>query len=141
MKRLKNIEGKNEQELEAIRNKGERQLEAIRNFSVTSRPKEIKFSGEKNEEQEALINEIKKMDRKNSSKSFTMVHSNRKLYDFNIFKSLGQFASDIYNDAIIIKDTKEGQDELASKIKDPTKYNVRNPKRVEQTQKILKKCK
>ena len=64
MKRLKNIEGKNEQQLEAIRNQGEMQLETIRDFNVTNRPKEIKFSGEKNEEQEALINEIKEIDKK-----------------------------------------------------------------------------
>ena len=57
LERLKNIEGKNEQQLEAIRNQGERQVE---DSSVTNRAKEIKFSDEKNEEQEALINEIKK---------------------------------------------------------------------------------
>ena len=32
LKRLKNIEGKNEQQLEAIKDQGERQLEAIKNF-------------------------------------------------------------------------------------------------------------
>ena len=47
LKRLKNIEGKNEQQLEAIRSQGCRQLEAIRDFIVTNRPKEIKFNGEK----------------------------------------------------------------------------------------------
>ena len=136
MKRLKNIEGKNEKQLEAIRNQGERQLEAIRDFSVTKRPEEIKFCGEKDEEQEALINEVKKIDRKNSSKSFSIVHSNKTLYDFNMFKSLDQFASDIYDNVITIKDAKEEQDELVSKIRDLTEYNVRNEERVKQKQKI-----
>ena len=141
LKKLKNIEGKNEQQLEAIRNQGERQLEAIRDFSVTSSPKEIKFSGEENEEQKALINEIKVIDRKSSSKSFAMVHPNKKLYDFNMFKSLGQFASHIYNNFITIKDAKEEQDELVSKIRDLTEYIVRIQERVKQKQKILKNVK
>ena len=132
--RLKNTEGKNEQQLEGIRNQGERQLEQIRDFGVTNIPKEIKFSGEKNEEQEALINEIKKIDRRNSSKSFAMVHSNRKLYDFNMFKRLGQFASDFYNGVITIKDAIEEQDELVCKIRDLTEYNLRNQEKVKQKQ-------
>ena len=56
LKRLKNIEGKYDHQVEAIRNRGEGQLETIRDSSVTNRPKEIKFSGKKSEEQEALIN-------------------------------------------------------------------------------------
>ena len=138
LERLKNIEGKNEQQLEAIRNQGERQVE---DSSVTNRAKEIKFSDEKNEEQEALINEIKKIDRKNSSKSFIMVRSNKKLYAFNLFKSLSQFAFDIYNGVITIKDAKEKQDELVSKIRDLAQYNVRYEERDKQKQKILKSVK
>ena len=65
-----------------------------------------------------------------------MVHSNRKLYDFNMFKSRVQ--SDIYNSVIRIKDAKEEQDELVSKMRDLTEYNVRNQKNVKQKQKILK---
>ena len=63
LKRLTNIDGKNEQQLEAIRNQRVRQLEAIRDSSITTHLKKIKFSGEKNKEQEALINEIKKKNR------------------------------------------------------------------------------
>ena len=64
----------------------ERQLEAIRDFSATNRSKEIEISGKKNEKQKALTKEIKEINRKNSNKNFTMVHSNRTLYDFNKFR-------------------------------------------------------
>ena len=37
LKRLKNIEGKNEQQLEAIRDQGDRQLEAMKDFSAPSK--------------------------------------------------------------------------------------------------------
>ena len=70
-----------------------------------------------------------------------MVRSNKKLYHFNMLKSLGQFASDIYNGVITIKDAKEEQDELVSKIRDLTEYNVRNEKKVKQKQEILKNVK
>ena len=49
-KRLKNIEGKNEHQLEETKDQGERQLEAIRNFGATNRPKEIKFDGKESQE-------------------------------------------------------------------------------------------
>ena len=70
-----------------------------------------------------------------------MVRSNIKLYDFNMFKTLGQFASDIYNNVITIKDAKEEQDELVIKMRDLTEYNVRNKERVKQKQKIFKNVK
>ena len=49
LKRLKNIEGKNEQELEAIRDQGDRQLGAIKDFKAASKQKEIKFGDESQE--------------------------------------------------------------------------------------------
>ena len=70
-----------------------------------------------------------------------MVHLNKKLYDFNVFKILGQFFSDIYNSVITIKAAKEKQDEMVSKIGDLTEYNVRNQEKVEQKQKVLKHVK
>ena len=114
------------------------QLEAIRDFSVTNRPKEIKFIGEKNEEPKALINKVNKIYRENSSKSFSMVRSNKNLYDSNMFKSLGQFTSDIYSKVITIKDAKEEEYELVSEIRDLREYNVRNEESIKQKQKIFK---
>ena len=114
------------------------QLEAIRDFSVTNRPKEIKFIGEKNEEPKALINKVNKIYRENSSKSFSMVRSNKNLYDSNKFKSLGQFTSDIYSKVITIKDAKEEEYELVSEIRDLREYNVRNEESIKQKQKIFK---
>ena len=70
-----------------------------------------------------------------------MVRSNKKLYAFNLFKSLSQFAFDIYNGVITIKDAKEKQDELVSKIRDLAQYNVRYEERDKQKQKILKSVK
>ena len=50
MKRLKNIEGKNEQQLEAIRDQEDRKSEGIKDFSASSKQKEIKFGDEESQE-------------------------------------------------------------------------------------------
>ena len=61
LKRLKNIEGKNKQQLVAIKNQGERQLEAIRDqrekqlhaissYSAANKSHTIEFDNEKNQE-------------------------------------------------------------------------------------------
>ena len=137
-KRLKNIGGRNEQQLKVIRNQRERQLEAIRDFSAINRPKEIKFSGEKSEEQKALTKEIKEIKRKNRSKNFTMVHSNRTLYNFNKFRDLNQLVLNIYNGVITIKDAEKERDELARERRDLIDHDVRNQKKDEQKQEVLK---
>ena len=116
----------------------ERQLEAIRDFSATNRSKEIEFSGKKNEKQKALTKEIKEINRKNSNKNFTMVHSNRTLYDFNKFRDLNQFVFDIYNGVITIRDAEKEQTELASEIRDLIDYGVRSQKKDEQKQEVLR---
>ena len=66
----------------------------------------------KSEEQKALTKEIKEINRKSSSLNFTMVHSNRRLSDFNKFRYLHQFLLDIYG-VITIMDAEKEQDELA----------------------------
>ena len=38
LKRLKNIEGKNEAQLKAIKNQGKKQLDAIKNINISSKP-------------------------------------------------------------------------------------------------------
>ena len=123
LKRLKNIEGKNEQQLEAIRDQGDRQLGAIKDFKAASKQKEIKF-GVKSQESKILRYEIKKIDRGNRNKKFVMVHSNRTLYDFSRLKGLSNFVLDVYDGNISIEDAKKEQDKLESEIKNLTDYSV-----------------
>ena len=77
--------------VEAIRDQGERQLEGIRDFSATHGPEEIKFRGEENQKSEILNKDIKEINSKNRTKNFTIVHSNKTVYDFNEFRDLNQF--------------------------------------------------
>ena len=53
MKRLKNIEGKNEQQLVAIKDQGEKQLDATENYRAKKESfKGLAFLGEKQQERE-----------------------------------------------------------------------------------------
>ena len=116
LKRLKNIEGKNEQQLEATKDQGERQLEALSGYDATNKSQNIEFDIEKNQEAKELVDEIKEISRNNKNKTFACFHSNGTLYNFNKFRDIKQLGNDIVNGHISIKHTKDEQDEMKEKI-------------------------
>ena len=60
---IKNIEGKNEEQLKAIEDQGKKQLEEIKNINVSSKPlKTISYFSTINEEAKELMNNIKVID-------------------------------------------------------------------------------
>ena len=80
LKRLRNIEGKNEQQLlairdqgeiqlEAIKDQGERQLEAISIYDATNKLQKIEFDSNKNQEAKNIVDEVEEMSRKIKTKS------------------------------------------------------------------------
>ena len=48
VKRLKNIESKNKQQLEAIKHQGQRQLKAVSSYGATNNLQKLEFDSEKN---------------------------------------------------------------------------------------------
>ena len=60
MKRLKNIEGKNEQQLELIKNQGEKQLNLINKSNLEQESKELEIEIYLDPEAKRLIDEINK---------------------------------------------------------------------------------
>ena len=77
---MRNIEGKNKQQLAAIRNQGERQLEgikdqaerqleAISNYGATNKSQKVKFDGEKNQKAKELVDEVGEISKKINTKS------------------------------------------------------------------------
>ena len=85
LKKLKNIEGKNEEQLKAIEDQGKKQLEEIKNIDVSSKPlKTISFFSSISEEAKELMNKIKVIDDwlENAQLICTKTDGKRK-YDFN----------------------------------------------------------
>ena len=60
MKRLKNIEGKNEQQLELIKNQGEKQLNLINKSNLEQESKQLEIEIYLDPEAKRLIDEINK---------------------------------------------------------------------------------
>ena len=62
-KRIKNIEGKNEEQLKAIEDQAKKLLEEIKNINVSSKPlKTIRFFSTISKEAKELMNKIKVID-------------------------------------------------------------------------------
>ena len=69
MKRLKNIEGKNEQQLELIKNQGEKQLNLINKNNSEKESKQLEIQSYLNLEAKVLMDEINKEIKDNEDKN------------------------------------------------------------------------
>ena len=126
MKKLKNVESKNEQQLVAIKDQRERQLEAISTYGPTNRSQKIEFYNEKNQEAKELFEEVNKISREDKYKKFVRFHSNGTPYDFNKFRNIKLLGNDMFNDHISIKQAKDEQDEMKEEITKLENYNPTN---------------
>ena len=126
MKKLKNVESKNEQQLVAIKDQGERQLEAIGTYGATSRSQKLEFDNEKNQEAKELFEEVNKISREDKYKKFVRLHSNGTPYDFNKFRNIKLLGNDMFNGYISIKQAKDEQDEMKEEITKLENYNPTN---------------
>ena len=112
LKRLKNIEGKNEQQLEAIKDQGERQLEAIKNYSTKKKSfKELEFSSEMNKKNEVFA-ELDQLREEIKRGNLLCVYTNGTEYNFSNFKLLEQFYYDIVSGRITIEQAKDEQNRM-----------------------------
>ena len=109
MKRLKNIEGKNEQQLELIKNKGEKQLNLVNKNNLEKESKQLEIQSYLNPEAKRLMDEINKEIKDNEDKKFVCIHSKGKEYNFYKFTNLNLSGNKIFNGKTSIKDALEEQ--------------------------------
>ena len=126
LKRLKNIEGKTEQQLDLIRDQGNKQLDLIGRINA-NKTKGIEFQ---NERLKMLENEIKKKesDIKNKSKSndgkekkqvvFVYAITNNVTYHFSKYTHLMNFAEGVYKKELSLNEAKDEQKEMLKKFED-----------------------
>ena len=113
-KRIKNIEGKNEEQLKAIEDQGKKQLEEIKNINVSSKPlKTISFFSSISEKVKELMNKIKVIDDwlENALLICTKTDGITK-FDFSKFTFPLKFASKIYNYDLTLQKAQDNQQEL-----------------------------
>ena len=110
LKGLKKIEGKNDEQLKAIEDQGKKQFEEIKNINTDSKSSKMigLFSALSSETKE-LLDELKEGENSIDFKGLVCAKSDETIFDFNVFKSSLDFASDIYNDKISLEEAKNSQ--------------------------------
>ena len=96
-KRLKNIEGKNEVQLQAIKEQGEKQLKEIKNINKSNTLKVIDEIRRKNYEANKILFEGKKTDAKLDTAELVCTKTDGTKCNFNIFALSLKFVEKIYN--------------------------------------------
>ena len=133
MKKLKNIEGKNEEQLKAIKDQGKKQLEEIKNINVGSKPlKTISFFSSLSEKAKKLMNKIKVIDDWLETAQLICAKTDGKTkYDFNKFTFPLKFTSKIYHCNLTLQEAKDDQEKLEILIKKlNNNYNPTNQTKI-----------
>ena len=135
LKRLKIVENKNEQQLEAIREEEEKQLDVIGKYRTDRTEK--KFYDNKNKKAVELSKRNNKIIQDNKNKSFVCTHSDEAQYDFNQYRDINQFGRDIYSGELSIKDAENEQYEMQILINRLNGYGATNTRKIESRKKVL----
>ena len=114
LKKLKNIEGKNEEQLKAIEDQGKKLLEEIKNINVGSKPlKAISFFSTISEEAKKLIERIKIIDDWLETAQLICTKTDGKTkYNFSKFAFPVKFASKIYRHDLTLQKARDNQQDL-----------------------------
>ena len=107
LKRLKNIEGKDDEQLKAIKDQGEKQLQIL----TKKEDKEVdfrnlSFTDKLDSESKKTSNDIKEQSEKIDYTKLVCIGSGKHQYNFTIFLDLKTFAESIYNDNLLLEDSK-----------------------------------
>ena len=104
MKRLKNVENKNKEQLTKVKDQGQKQLKIlVSKMNKEVDFKKISFKNKLNFGLTKLYNDIKKIDYTKP----VCIGSGKHHYDFTIFMGLGNFGENIYYDNFPLKKFKK----------------------------------
>ena len=143
LKKLRNIEDKNEQRLQVIKDQGRKQLEQLKNIDKSKTLKLIDKISQKNDEANKLLLEFKKIDKtlKNADLVCTKT-DNKTKYDFNYFFLPLKFIEKIHNYEISLDEAINDQTKLRILInKLNNDYVPRNTEKIEEKKKSFRICK
>ena len=118
LKRLKNMESKNEIQLQAIKVQGKKQLEEIKNINIGSNPhKTIKFVITISDKARKIMNNIKLTETWLENSQFICTKNDGKtIYNFTKFIFPLTFASKIYRRDFTLQEVEDDQQELKISI-------------------------
>ena len=142
-KRIKNIEGKNEEQLKAIEDQGKKQLEQLKNIDKSKTLEIIDKISKKNNEANKLLSEFKKINKTlDNADAVCTKTDNKTKYDFNRFSLPLKFIEKIHNYDITLGEAINDQKNLNILInKLNNDYEPRNTKKIEEKKRVLKSAK
>ena len=139
LKRLKNIESKNEVNLQAIKDQGEKQMREIKNINKINTLKVIDEIRRKNTDASKILLDIKKIDETLDNAELVCTKTDGTKYDFNRFLFPLKFIEKIHNYEITLNEAKNDQTELGILInKLNNGSNPKIPKKVKEKNNVLK---
>ena len=114
LKKIKNTEGKNEEQLKATEDQGKKQLEENKNINISSKPlKTISFFSTISEEAKELMNKNKVIDDWLETAQLICTKTDGKTkYDFNKFTFPLKFTSKIYHHDFTLQEVRDHQQKL-----------------------------
>ena len=137
-KRIKNIEGKNEVQLQAIKDQREKQLREIKNINKNNALKVIDEIRRKNDEANKILSDINKIDETLDNAELLCTKTDGTKYGFNRFLFPINFIEKIRKYEIILDEAKNNQTELGILInKLNNDYNPNIPKKVKEKSNVL----
>ena len=138
LKRLKNIEGKNEVQLQAIKDQGEKQLREIKDINKSNTLKVIDEIRRKNAEAKKLLYDYRKIDETLDNAELVCTKTDGTKYDFNRFLFPLKFIEKIHNYEITLDEAINYQTELEILInKLDNDYKPRIPKKGKEKNNVL----
>ena len=138
LKRLKNTEGKNEQQLELIKNQGKKQLNLINKSNLERESKQLEIQNYLDPEAKRLVDEINKEIKDNEDKKFLCTHSNGKEFNFYKFSNLNLLGNKIFNGKTSIEDALEEQAKIEKLLMSLKKYDPSNSYKIKTRKEVLK---
>ena len=143
LKKLKNIEDKNEQQLQVIKDQGGKQLEQLKNIDKSKTLKIIDKISKKNNEANKILSEFKKIDKTLDNADLVCTKTDNKTkYDFNRFSLPLKFIEKIHNYEITLDEAINNQTELGILVnKLNSNYNPRNLNKIEEKKRVLESAK
>ena len=108
-KKLKNIEDKNEEQLQVIKDQGEKQLKELKNIDKNKTLKAIGEISKKNDEANKLLSEFRKIDETLDNAELVCTKTDGTKYDFNRFSLPLKFIKKIHNYEIILNEATQKQ--------------------------------
>ena len=124
-----------------MKSKLKKQLKPIENDLDNANKKAFKklrfLNGLSFKAKEAL-DEIRELDKKNFYTKLVCVHTNGKLFEFNIFRRLADFIRRIYFDDISLKQALDKQDEVEYLLRNLEGYKQRNLDKMKYRTNVLK---